>query len=116
MAILATRATSRITAWLSSPGWPLHAAIVAVALCLPALAAGFQLDDYLQRMIMLDRAAHEVEAMEAFSLMKGETSFLDDYIDWGAFPWWTADNLRLAFFRYLTVATVWLDYRLREVR
>ena len=95
-------------AWLLHPRLPLHLAALAVALCLPALGAGFQLDDYMQRMVMLDRAGHEVAAMEAFSLMRGETDYLDDYLDWGVFPWWTADDLRLAFFRYLTVATVWL--------
>jgi hypothetical protein len=98
--------------WLLHPWLPLHLALISVALCLPALGVGFQLDDYFQRMIMLDRAAHEVEAMEAFSLMRGETEYLSEYIDWGVFPWWTAEDLRLAFFRYLTVATVWLDYRL----
>ncbi|MFQ5525668.1 MAG: hypothetical protein ACE5GX_05345 [Thermoanaerobaculia bacterium] len=107
-----TRSWHSLAEWLVHRRLPTRLALIAVVLCLPALGAGFQLDDYMQRMIMLDRAAHEVEAMEAFSLMRGESAYLDDYIDWGVFPWWTADNLRLSFLRYLTVATVWIDYRL----
>lgn len=50
--------------------------------------------------------------MEAFSALKGDRELNRRYTDLGYLPWWTPEDFRLAFFRPLTLATVWLDYRL----
>jgi hypothetical protein len=80
----------RLAGWLVHPRLPVHLALLAIALCLPALGVGWQLDDYFHRVPQVRQ----------------------EFVDLGIFPWWTADGFRLAFFRYLSAATAWLDYRL----
>ena len=50
--------------------------------------------------------------LELFSVMRHGPEVLREYTDLGIFPWWTSEELRLAFFRFLSAATHWLDYRL----
>ena len=108
----AARLRRRLAAWLAGPRLPLHLALVAVVLCLPALGGGWQLDDYFHRVVLRGDVETGHSPLELFSVMRHGPEILHEYIDLGLFPWWTSENLRLAFFRYLSAATHWLDYRL----
>lgn len=87
-------------------------ALLAVALCLPALGTGWQLDDHFQRLAMLRLAAHDVGPLEVFSVLQGDPEVTRTFVEWGVLPWWTADGFRMAFLRHLSVLSTWLDYAL----
>ncbi len=90
---------------------PLAAALLGVALCLPALTIGWQLDDHFQRLVLLGEGPPGVGPFQLFSVLDPNLP-LEEYLDFGVLPWWTAEGYRLAFFRFLSLATSWLDYRL----
>ena len=81
-------------------------------LCLPALGVGWQSDDYFHRVVLRGDVETGYSPLELFSVMRHGPEVLRQYVDLGLFPWWTSEELRLAFFRYLSSATQWLDYRL----
>ena len=105
-------ARRRLSAWLTHPRLPIHLALVAVVLCLPALGGGWQADDYFHRVVLRGDVVSGYSQLELFSVMRHGPEVLREYIDLGLFPWWTSEELRLAFFRFLSAATHWLDYRL----
>src|SRR5262245_5796993 len=88
---------------------PLVLALVAVALALPSLGGGWQLDDLFHREILLGRTAFS--PWDMFSALR-DSAALRSYVDTGAGPWWTSDDFRVGFFRFLTIATHRLDYLL----
>lgn len=108
----AGRARRAWAAWLIHPRLPLHLAVLAVALCLPALGNGWQSDDYFHRVVLRGDVESGHSPLELFSVMRHGPEVVRRYVDLGLFPWWTSEGLRLAFFRYLSAATHWLDYRL----
>jgi hypothetical protein len=102
----------RLAAWLTHPRLPPHLALLAVVLCLPALNGGWQLDDYFHRVVLRGDIESEYGPLELFSVMRHGPEVLQEFRDLGIFPWWSSETLRLAFLRYLSAATHWLDYRL----
>jgi hypothetical protein len=109
---LAAPLRHRFAAWLAHPRLALHLAVVAVALCLPALGVGWQSDDYFHRVVLRGDVESGHSPLELFSVMRHGPELLREYVDLGLFPWWTAESFRLAFLRHLSAATHWLDYRL----
>lgn len=109
---VSARLRSAAAAWLEHPRLPLHLALLAAALCLPALGGGWQSDDYFHRVVLRGEVETGYSPLELFSVMRHGPEVLREYIDLGLFPWWTSEELRLAFFRFLSAATHWLDYRL----
>ena len=100
---------------LAHPFSPAAAAAIGMALCIPALWGGWQLDDLYHRWMFLGTP---VDAMAAWS-SGGIFSFLDGnpernrtLIDFGLVPWWTLEDLRLSFWRPLSVMTHRIDYLL----
>jgi hypothetical protein len=98
--------------WLAHPRMPWITALVAMALCLPALAVGWQLDDFSHRMILLRAPGVLVEPMQVFVTLPGDPEMNRRYMDVGILPWWTPPDYQLAFCRVLSAASMWLDYRL----
>jgi hypothetical protein len=98
--------------WLVQPRLPLHLAVLATLLALPALWVGWQFDDHFQRLTMLGHELIETHPLEVFSAMRDDPALLREYVDRGLFPWWTIPDFRLAFFRYLSAISMWLDYQL----
>lgn len=96
---------------LRSPALPWALALLAMALAWPALFAGWQLDDHFQRLAMLGRAPG-VQPHQIFSVLDGDPARTAGFVDQGFLPWWTARPFKLAFCRPLSVAALWLDYRL----
>ncbi len=108
----AIAAGGRVRSALLGRRLPLVLALLAIVLTLPALWVGWQLDDHAQRLLMLGRAPAEFSGMEAFSVLRGDPDELAFFVESGILPWWTPEGFRMAFFRFLTLATTWLDYRL----
>jgi len=91
---------------------PYLAALLAVVLALPGVWTGWQLDDHLQRLVMLGPPYSSYEPMDLFGIANGNPELTREYKDQGIVPFWTSPGFRLSFFRPLTVLTVWLDYQL----
>jgi hypothetical protein len=101
-----------LTDRLSHSALPLHLAALAMVLLLPALWIGWQLDDHFHRFVMLCPPPFECAPLEAFSSLRGDPEVMREYVDLGLFPWWTPPGFRLAFFRYLSAVSMWIDYQL----
>jgi hypothetical protein len=101
MAAFATVLTHRL--------FPLIAAALAAVLMLPALTAGFQMDDWFQRVTMLGYG--DSKPIQVFVQYIDRAHNLAQ-IDFGTLPWWGSPDLHQAFLRYTSVLTMLLDYRL----
>jgi len=109
---MALRLATTFAHRLTHPRLGLHLAILAVALSLPALWIGLQLDDHTFRFVLLSDGEGGITPFRVFTLLRGDPEFNRELIDLGHLPWWTEGHFRIAFFRYFTVLTMWLDYRL----
>ncbi len=86
---------------------------LAVALTLPSLCAGWAADDHHQRLRLLGRSpvlGLDDSQWDVFRFT-GDAEVNARMMDIGVWPWWTQPDLKAAFFRPLTVATHWLDYK-----
>jgi hypothetical protein len=95
---------------LSHPRLPLGLALVAVALTRRSVEGGWQLDDVFHREVLLGRTALSPWAM--FSAWHADRVFVQTSVDSGSLPWWAPDDFRVAFFRFLSVATHRFDHAL----
>ncbi len=97
---------SRHLIWLAS--------LLAVLLCHRALDHGLQIDDYAHRVALQGVEGFEGVERPFWRLF----AFADDSLDTeaaietGSWPWWTDDQLRLAFLRPVSGFSHWLDYQL----
>ncbi len=107
---------TRIYNLFCHPGLPWFTAALAFFLVLPSLTVGLQLDDWLHRMILLDRMvippAEDASLFGLFSFFSGDTEQIKQCIDLGVVPWWTLQNIRVSFWRPISEITHWIDYRL----
>lgn len=105
----------RARAFLASPRMILVAAGLAIILTLPSLRVGWVLDDYFHQ-LMLSRPdlldGQDRAAGDSFRFMDGDPQRTQRLMDLGVVPWWTWPGIRAAFWRPVTAATHWLDYRL----
>lgn len=101
---------------LRHPHLAFHLALVAMMLTLPALWVGFQFDDFSQRLSMLGTGRIAGRAwlgvLDAFSFLDGNPFIGNLAKDMGVIPWWAPSELQLSFMRYLSAASMWIDYRL----
>lgn len=89
-------------------------ALLAVVLTLPALATGWQFDDYLHRAALTPSAgtpALRPALMDLFVFMDGDPAETRRRMASGEFPWWAMPEGKVAFWRPLSGLTHWLDYR-----
>jgi hypothetical protein len=94
---------------------PVAAAVLSVLLALPALGAGWILDDYYHRTVLLQESRLRDllgAPSEMFRFFRGDAERTGRLIDIGSFPWWTDPNLKAEFLQALTVLTHRLDYAL----
>ncbi len=107
---------------------PVALAIMGIVFSLPALKTGFLTDDFMQRAVlvgpspMTDRLAEVGLAPEGSGRLgpvladlyvaTSPEQNLEPLRDYGALPWWTCEDYRVAFWRPLASFTYWLDYRL----
>ncbi len=118
----------RIVPVLNSRLWPLVLALVAILVSIPAIGVSLLNDDLIHRATMLDPSP-STESLAQTGLTPpgsgGLGAVLDDLfvaVDpqknldrlraYGALPWWTCEDYRVAFWRPVASFTHWLDYRL----
>ena len=99
---------SRIRHWLASPRALVVLPLLAGLLGLPALAGGLALDDLLLRAQL---TAGDGGLASVYDFIADGPAEVAEKRATGAFPWWTADDLRVRFFRPLSAATLALDVR-----
>lgn len=107
--------------WFAHHRFCASAAAIAVALTSISAATGFQVDDYIHRLLL--RPPTEKSGVEGRVLLEGRAPWdLFGFIPGGAdeirrlikeglVPWWAPETLRLSFFRPLTSLTHWVDYQ-----
>jgi len=95
---------------LAARSIPLIAALLSIALLLPALGDGLQLDDPFQRLRLLGLG--DAPAIQLFVFYTGDPAAIRQNVEAGFLPWWTAPALKHASLRYLSVLTMMLDYAL----
>jgi hypothetical protein len=106
---------SRVRSFLTSRSLPLAAALSSIGLALPSLRAGWMLDDYLHRAILLERSQfRELLGSPAgmFRFFRGDPERTGQFMDLGLYPWWTYPRVKGEFLQALTVLTHRLDYAL----
>ncbi len=89
---------------------PVAVALVGAALMSPALGSGYFLDDLIHRLIFSEGGTSGEALTRLFALFNSEN--LREAMATGFAPWWTAQELRLAFCRPLSAATHLLDHML----
>lgn len=106
---------TRCAAALAGPRLPLWLALTGALLASPSVLAGWHIDDLFQRWILLKGGAWTGIAAtprDLFSFIDGDPERNRRLVDLGLFPWWTAEELRIRFFRPVSVLTHRLDYLL----
>jgi len=101
---------------LSSRHMPIVLAVMVFLISLPTLGAGWILDDWFQRTLLLE---------DTQGGLRGLTHTLDKMFilfdpgpvnqalqEQGVLPWWTSPDLRVSVWRPLSALTHWLDFRL----
>ncbi len=108
------RADNWLRSWLQHRFLPWHLAVLAMLLCAPSLWMGLTLDDYFHRaaLTMQDLPQISRSPAELFVFIEGNKILNRLAIAMGYLPWWTNEELRIAFFRPLTGITHWLDYKI----
>lgn len=100
---------------LAARGFPLVAAVLVFLLTLPALGAGFILDDYYHRTVLLEKPRFREllgPPSAMFRFFRGDPVRTGRLVDMGVFPWWTYPGVKAEFLQAITVLTHRLDYLL----
>src|SRR5918994_3842919 len=84
---------------------PWLAVIAAMALSLPSLSKGFQVDDWVHRAMFLREPGAWAGSANMFAFTTEPPRSPLDL----AFPWWAAPDLKLSLFRPLSGFTHYLD-------
>ena len=89
--------------------------VIGMLLTAPALWGGFAQDDHFFLMLFkgspgLDGAPSS--PLDTFSFWKGEPTHRSELLERGLFPWWTADDWRISFWRPLSSLSLWIDFQL----
>lgn len=90
-------------------------AIAVFFLSAPSMKAGLSADDYVHKQILSqanDWRSSLNATMQLFNFLDGDSETVRQGIENGLLPWWSHEELKVAFFRPLSAFTHWLDYRL----
>ena len=106
--------TGRLRRCLASRHILWWAPLLAVLLCLGALDQGLQIDDYAHRVALQGIEGFEGAERAFWRLFAfaDDDATIDMAIEVGSWPWWTGEELRLAFLRPVSGFSHWLDYQL----
>ncbi|MCF7974887.1 MAG: hypothetical protein K9N55_13795 [Phycisphaerae bacterium] len=119
------RTQNHIQRILAHRAWPMIMAILAMVTCVPALWTGLFNDDFLQRAeLIAPNEAHQALAhvnLDVNEPGRLRTCLSDLFIavgphknrtallNYGALPWWTGPNYKVALLRPVATLTHWLD-------
>ena len=99
---------------LGHPQAPVWVACVGLLLLGGSLKQGFQMDDYVQQMHIfgIEGIVPKAERpwLEFFAFVRNKEA-LKEYQRRGIAPWWSAPDLKMAFFRPFSSMTHLFDYR-----
>ncbi len=85
---------------------------LAVLVHAPTLKASFWFDDYSQMLMLEGRYPSNRDTSGPFDLFNFiDDSSRDPLVERGMLPWWSNPHMEVHFFRPLSSALVWLDYR-----
>jgi hypothetical protein len=104
-----------VRSFLTMRPLPLAAALLSVVLALPSLRAGWMIDDYFHRAVLLERSRFRDvlgTPAEMFRFFRGDPERTGRLVDLGLYPWWTYPRVKAEFLQALTVLTHRLDYAL----
>jgi hypothetical protein len=96
-------------------GLILLATLLAAVLTLPSLRVGWLTDDHYQRWVLSGNATFaELRGgtLEMFLFFDGDPARTRRMMELGLASWWTYPELRARFWRPISAATHWADYRL----
>ena len=118
----------RLVPVLSSRQWPLVLALAAVVVSIPGVNVSPLNDDLIHRAAMLNSSQSTQRLSQVGLTPPGSGSLgsvlgdlfvavdpqrnLEHLRAYGALPWWTCEDYRVAFWRPVASFTHWLDYRL----
>ena len=94
---------------LASPRMPLIVAVLTIIGMLPALSAGWEMDDCFQRATQLGLG--DSRPINTFIQYSDRAHNLAQ-MNFGTMPWWGSPDLHQAFLRYTSVLTMMLDFSL----
>lgn len=109
------RLVRRLDPLVHAPRLPLLAAAMAGLLCLPALAVGWQADDWMHQALVrqIEPLEHQRSRVaEFFAFMDGDPRRNAMLRERGILPWWVPLNLRARLWRPLTALTHMADHAL----
>ncbi len=108
------RFVGKLRGWLQHRHLPWHLALLAMLLCAPSLWMGWHFDDDFHRaaLTMPEFPALSRSPAELFVFIEGDEVANRWAMKMGMLPWWSNEELRLAFFRPLTGLTHWVDHKL----
>jgi hypothetical protein len=86
--------------------------LIGFILFLPGLASPYWLDDYVHRSMVHGTFPSKRSPFDLYNFVTDEDRNL--LIDRGVLPWWTHPHLTIRFFRPLSSALRWLDYKLSD--
>jgi hypothetical protein len=112
---LLLRLAARAKGPLTGRSLPWLAALLAIAFTLPALGAGWILDDHYHRTVLKGTSRFRDllgPPWEMFRFFRGDPLRTRRVMDIGLFPWWTYPGLKAEFLQTVTVLTHRLDYQL----
>jgi hypothetical protein len=110
-----TRIGSAIANLVVSPRLPLFLGLLSMVLASPSLFIGFHLDDYIHRYCGLKLpGSREIcpSYLSLFTIIPGVPRLTRQLMEDGFAPWWTNENLRVAFLRPVASFTHRVDYLL----
>src|SRR5262245_23548655 len=106
---------SSVRSFLTIRSLPMAAGLLSVVLALPSLRAGWILDDFFHRAVLLERSQFRDllgAPSEMFRFFRGDPERTGRLMDLGHYPWWTYPGVKAEFLQALTVLTHRLDYAL----
>ncbi|MGD9217522.1 MAG: hypothetical protein PVJ84_22110 [Desulfobacteraceae bacterium] len=100
---------------LESRWSPIAVAVVAILLVIGTLGTDIHFDDYIHRIKlrnpnMWPTGHNSIVGLFAFG--SGNPDHMRLAMENSMVPWWTSEQLKVAFFRPVTAVTHWLDYQL----
>ncbi|MCP4702966.1 MAG: hypothetical protein GY865_00020 [candidate division Zixibacteria bacterium] len=107
---------SKLVLILTYKRLPIVAAFFSVLLLTGTIWQGLRVDDYHHRAAIIDPDSGgycaKGDPVHLFAFMDGEPQHTKKLIEKGHAPWWTDPEVKISFFRPLSVLTHLLDYKL----
>jgi hypothetical protein len=105
----------RLERLLAHSTMPAVAAVLGVALTLPSLGVGWQIDDHFHRLMFEGRwqtPGRSFSQLDIFNFIPNAPGWVHNLMDLGVLPWWSLEDLQASFWRPVAALSHWLDHAL----